>query len=155
MEGRLAVATPRARGEAGVLSRVALEGAGGKLAGGMPFEAMEGMPAVPRHGMEGARAEAVHPMTGEAMMALRLDAVLGRPSVSVDNDRDGHRCMPGGGALRGQRKAEPCKQQHHHHHSRSGTTHGDLPAIIADDGRRRPGIIADESQPRQRPHAKL
>src|SRR3546814_13433556 len=120
MEGRRVECAPAVAVEAGVLSRAALEGADGTLAGGMLLEALDGMPAVPLHGMEGARPRAVHPMTSEAVTALCLKDALDRQPVSVDrpvradNARNRRRCMPGDDALCGQRKRYPGEHECHH-----------------------------------------
>src|SRR3546814_6062951 len=110
------------------MCRAALECADGTLAGGMLREALDGMPAVPLHGMGGARPRAVHPMTSEAVTALCLEDALGRQPVSVDrpvradNDRNRRRCMPGDDALRGQRKRYPGEHEYHHHRSEEHTS---------------------------------
>src|SRR3546814_18218429 len=91
MEGRLVEAAPAVAVEAGVMSRAALEGADGTLAGGMILEALDGMPAVPLHGMEGARPRAVHPMTSEAVTD-RKSVVWGK-RVSGVVDRGGGRSI--------------------------------------------------------------
>jgi hypothetical protein len=113
--------------EAGVMRRAALEGAGGSFPGSIPLGAMEGMPAVSLHGMESARPETVHSVTGEAMIALDHHDALGRPAIAVDEGHGRWRPMAGDGVLPGQRKHDAGEQEHHHHCPCCGATHGDPP----------------------------
>ncbi|MPZ09682.1 MAG: hypothetical protein GEU89_05650 [Kiloniellaceae bacterium] len=119
------------------MSRIALEGADGKLSGGVP--------AVPLPAMERARSGVVHPMTDEAMTTPNLDDVQGRPPVAVDKGRGRRRRTPGGGALRGQRKGDPCKYENHDRCSRSGATHRYLLQSGLTLVELRPGIIAQRA----------